>query len=107
MGEYILVTLDGKYYHSSKTIRCNCYQTRKSKETGETIYLHSCIAPAIVHPDIKKAIPTKQEFISNTDGDATKNDKQDFEVKAAKRWLEKFEGLTGYKVIVKRTDICK
>ena len=98
MDKYILVTLDGTYYHSSKTIKCDCCQT--SKETGETIYLHSCITPAIVNPDIKRAIPMMQEFISNADGNATKNDKQDCEVNAAKRWLEKFENITGYKVIV-------
>ena len=105
MDKYILVTLDGTYYHSSKTIKCDCCQTRTSKETGETIYLHSCITPAIVNPDIKKAIPMMQEFISNTDGDATKNDKQDCEVKAAKRWLEKFENVTGYKIIVMGDDL--
>ncbi len=105
MDNYILVTLDGTYYHSSKTIKCDCCQTRTSKETGETIYLHSCITPTIVHPDIKKAIPTMQEFISNTDGDATKNDKQDCEIKAAKRWLEKFENVTGYKIIVMGDDL--
>jgi len=105
MDKYILVTLDGTYYHSSKTIKCDCCQTRTSKETGETIYLHSCITPAIVNPDIKRAIPMMQEFISNADGNATKNDKQDCEVNAAKRWLEKFENITGYKVIVMGDDL--
>ena len=105
MGNYLLVTLDGTYYHSSKTIKCNCCQTRTSKETGEVLYLHSTITPAIVHPALKKVLPLMQEFISNADGDATKSDKQDCEVNAAKRWLEKFQVLTGFKIIVMGDDL--
>jgi len=105
MDKYILVALDGTYYHSSKTIKCDCCQTRTSKETGETTYLHSAITPTVVNPNINKAIPMMQEFISNTDGNATKNDKQDCEVNAAKRWLEKFENITGYKIIIIGDDL--
>jgi len=57
MGNYLLVTLDGTYYHSSKKIKCDCCQTRTSKETGDIHYLHSAITPAIIHPDIKKVLP--------------------------------------------------
>jgi len=83
MGNYLLVTLDGTYYHSSKTIKCDCCQTRKNKETGDIIYLHSAITPTIVHPTLKKVLPLMQEFISNDDGDATKSNKQDCEVNAS------------------------
>jgi hypothetical protein len=105
MGNYLLVTLDGTYYHSSKTIKCDCCQTRKNKETGDMTYLHSAITPTIVHPALKKVLPLMQEFISNADGDATKSDKQDCEVNAAKRWLEKFQALTGFKIIVMGDDL--
>ena len=105
MGNYLLVTLDGTYYHSSKTIKCNCCQTRTSKETGEVLYLHSTITPAIVHPALKKVLPLMQEFISNADGDATKSDKHDCEVNAAKRWLEKFQVLTGFKIVIMGDDL--
>ena len=105
MGNYLLVTLDGTYYHSSKTIKCNCCQTRKSKETGETLYLHSAITPAIVHPMFDKVLPLMQEFISNNDGDATKSSKQDCEVNATKRWLNRFEALSGFKIIVMGDDL--
>jgi len=105
MDNYLLVTLDGTYYHSSKTIKCNCCQTRTSKETGETIYLHSAITPTIVHPMLRKVLPLMQEFISNDDGDATKSNKQDCEVNAAKRWLEKFQALSGFKIIIMGDDL--
>ena len=105
MGNYLLVTLDGTYYHSSKKIKCNCCQTRTGKETGDVLYLHSTITPSIVHPALKKVLPMMQEFISNADGDATKSDKQDCEVNAAKRWLEKFQALTGFKIIVMGDDL--
>ena len=101
MGNYVLVTLDGIHYHSSKKIKCDCCQTRTNSETGDIHYLHSAITPTIVHPAIKKVLPLMQEFISNKDG--TK--KQDCEVNAAKRWLEKFEALSGYKVIVMGDDL--
>ena len=101
MCDYLLVTLDGTHYHSSKKIKCDCCQTRTNKETGDIHYLHSAITPAIVHPDIKKVLPLMQEFISNTDGE----NKQDCEVNAAKRWLEKYKVLNGFKIIVMGDDL--
>ena len=76
-------------------------ETRTSKETGDIHYLHSAITPAIVHPDIKKVLPLMQEFISNTDGE----NKQDCEVNAAKRWLEKYKVLNSFKIIVMGDDL--
>jgi hypothetical protein len=101
MCDYLLVTLDGTHYHSSKKIKCDCCQTRTSSETGDIHYFHSAITPVIVHPDIKKVLPLMQEFISNTDG----SEKQDCEVNAAKRWLEKYKVLNGFKIIVMGDDL--
>jgi hypothetical protein len=101
MSDYLLVTLDGTHYHSSKKIKCDCCQTRTNSETGDIHYFHSVITPAIVHPDIRKVLPLMQEFISNTDG----SEKQDCEVNAAKRWLEKYKVLNGFKIIVMGDDL--
>jgi Fe2+ or Zn2+ uptake regulation protein len=101
MGDYLLVTLDGTHYHSSKKIKCDCCQTKTSSQTGDIHYFHSAITPAIVHPDMKKVLPLMQEFISNTDG----SEKQDCEVNAAKRWLEKYKVLNGFKIIVMGDDL--
>jgi len=101
MCDYLLVTLDGTHYHSSKKIKCDCCQTRTNSETGDIHYFHSAITPVIVHPDIKKVLPLMQEFISNKDG----NKKQDCEVNAAKRWLKKYKVLNGFKIIVMGDDL--
>jgi len=61
--EYILVALDGTYYHSSKKISCKCCQSKTNSETGEVNYYHSVITPTIVHPAIKKAIPLMQDYL--------------------------------------------
>ena len=79
--EYLLIALDGTYYHSSKNISCKCCQRRVDKENGEIHYYHSVITPTIVHPDHNKMIPLMQEFIDNSDGE----DKQDCEINASKR----------------------
>jgi len=101
MGNHLLVALDGTHYHSSKKIKCDCCQTKTNKETGDIHYFHSAITPAIIHPGIKKVLPLMQEFVSNTDG----TDKQDCEVNAAKRWLEKYKVLNGFKIIVMGDDL--
>jgi hypothetical protein len=101
MKDYLLVALDGTYYHSSKKISCNCCQTKTDKDTGVVHYFHSAITPTIVHPKLKKVIALFQEFISNTDG----KDKQDCEINASKRWLDSFNILKKYKLIILGDDL--
>jgi hypothetical protein len=101
MDKYLLVALDGTYYHSSKNISCKCCQTRKDKETSEVHYYHTAITPTIVHPDSKKVLPLMQEFMSNSDGE----DKQDCEVNASKRWLDSFIVPSKDKVIILGDDL--
>lgn len=105
----LLVAIDGTYYHHSATIHCEGCQRRAKaiKATtfaGETRaideakeetkdeespldlhYYHSAITPVIVHPKQKVVIPLFPEFITNSDGVK----KQDCEINAAKRWLER------------------
>ncbi len=90
MEKYLLVAIDGVSYHSSKKINCKCCQRKKDRKTGDISYFHVAITPTIVHPKLKKVIALFQEFISNEDGDKSEYKKQDCEVNASKRWLDKF-----------------
>lgn len=79
-----LIALDGTWYFSSENIHCdNC--SHIEHKSGETTYYHSAITPVIVAPGQNQAIPLRPEFITPQDG----HDKQDCEIAAAKRWLEK------------------
>ena len=102
MKKYLLVAIDGTHYHSSKNIKCQCCQTKKDSKTGDTTYFHTAITPTIVHPKLKKVIALFQEFISNDDGEK----KQDCEVNASKRWLDKFTLFASqYKLIILGDDL--
>jgi hypothetical protein len=83
-----LIALDGTEYHSSENIKCECCSTRtygKKTDKQKTIYHHQMLAASIVSPGINQAIPLRPEFISPQDG----SEKQDSEMSAAKRWIEK------------------
>ena len=105
LKEYLLVAVDGVQYHSSQTINCKCCQSKKDSKTGITTYSHVAITPTIVHPKMKKVIALFQEYITNKDGD----EKQDCEVNATKRWLDKFDILkflkNRYKIIILGDDL--
>ena len=80
----ILIALDGTWYGSSQKIHCpNC--SRIEHKNGEITYYHSAITPVIVAPGRSEVISLRPEFIIPQDGHA----KQDCEIAAAKRWLEK------------------
>ena len=81
-------SLDGVYYFSSQKITCRQCQSQQMS-TGETQYKHSAITPVIVAPGCAHVLPYVPEFIVPQDG----AEKQDCEVTAAKRWLER-EGST-------------
>lgn len=84
LADKLLMTLDGTWYYSSKKIQCpNC--SSLEHQSGEKTFYHSAITPVIVAPGHEHAIPLRPEFITPQDG----HTKQDCEIAAGKRWLEK------------------
>lgn len=84
LGGTIAIALDGTWYHSSEKIHCsNCSCIEHS--SGKKTYYHSAITPVLVAPANPRAIALRPEFIVPQDG----HEKQDCEIAAAKRWLEK------------------
>ena len=94
-------SLDGVYYFSSQKVSCRQCQSQQMS-TGETQYKHSAITPVIVAPGCAHVLPYVPEFIVPQDG----AEKQDCEVTAAKRWLER-EGSTlrRYRAILLGDDL--
>ena len=80
----ILIALDGTWYHSSQKIHCDHCSCMEHK-SGQKTYYHSAVTPVIVAPGRAQAISLRPEFITPQDG----HTKQDCEMAAAKRWLEK------------------
>lgn len=81
----LLVAIDGTEYFSSKTIHCeNCSQRKLSN--GKTNYFHAALTPVNVQPGNEAVISLEPEFIVPQDG----HEKQDCELQAAKRWVEKW-----------------
>ena len=80
----LLVAIDGTEYFSSKKIDCEQCSQRILKN-GETNYFHSVLTPVIVQPGNEHVISLEPEFIIPQDG----HEKQDCEIQAGKRWLEK------------------
>jgi hypothetical protein len=54
-------------------------------KNGKTNYYHSVLTPVIVQPGNEQVLSLEPEFITPQDG----HEKQDCEIQAAKRWLEK------------------
>jgi len=80
----LLIALDGTWYFSSAKVHCrNCCCLEH--KTGEKTYYLSAVTPVIVTPGQPHAIPLRPEFITPQDG----HTKQDCEIAAGKRWLEK------------------
>jgi hypothetical protein len=91
----LLVLLDGTYYHSSKKIHCEHCQTREKEDKKGNKYIeyyHSAITPILAHPKSKEVLALLPELISNKDGEK----KQDCEINASKRWLEKEHTIAQY-----------
>ena len=84
LRQRLAISLDGVYYFSSQKISCPQCQTRQLDE-GKIQYLHSAITPVIVAPHNRHVLPYMPEFIVPQDGE----EKQDCEVNAAKRWLQR------------------
>lgn len=80
----LLIAIDGTEHFSSKKIHCeNC--NHREMSNGKTNYFHSVLTPVIVQPGNGTVISLEPEFIVPQDG----HDKQDCEIEAAKRWVEK------------------
>lgn len=80
----LLIAMDGTEYFSSKKIHCeNCSQ--RILQNGKINYFHSVLTPVIVQPGNEHVISLEPEFIVPQDG----HEKQDCEIQAGKRWLEK------------------
>ncbi len=76
--------MDGTEYFSSQKIHCeNCNQ--RELNNGQTHYFHSALTPVIVQPGNAHVISLEPEFIVPQDG----HEKQDCEIQAGKRWVEK------------------
>jgi hypothetical protein len=81
----LLVAIDGTEYFSSKAIQCeNC--SHRELSNGKTNYFHSVLTPVIVQPGNETVISLEPEYIIPQDG----HEKQDCEIQAAKRWVEKW-----------------
>jgi hypothetical protein len=80
----LLLAIDGTQYYSSQTISCpHC--SKRQQQDGSILYYHMLLAPAIVSPRLRKAIALAPEFLAPQQG----KKKQDHELAAAKRWLER------------------
>ena len=84
-GSYYSLVLDGtQYFHSTKLECPSCL--RKTDASGQTHYSHSVVAATLVKAGSHKVLPLDVEQVRNTDGQA----KQDCELNAAKRLIERF-----------------
>ena len=79
---YLPLAVDGTGYHTSTQVRCDQCLAAKTRD-GKTRYRHSMLAAAVVHPDVKQAIPMCAENIVNKDS----HTKQDCEINAFKRMI--------------------
>lgn len=82
-GSYLCVT-DGSGYFSSSELSClGCLE--KHHRSGTTTYQHQILMSAIAHPSLRQVLPLMPEEIRNSDG----SEKQDCEINAGKRFIEK------------------
>jgi len=84
LDKQLLIPLDGTEYFSSQNIHCEQCSHRTHKN-GTVTYFHTAILPVIVSPQQKAVISLDPEFITPQDG----HEKQDCEIAAAKRWLQR------------------
>ena len=85
-----LITLDGSRFFNSELVKCQrCLTTTKA---GVTHYHHDILQAAIVHPDQRQVLPLAPEFVRNSDGKGGKYRKQDCEIAAGYRMLERLRG---------------
>jgi len=97
----LLIPMDGTYYFSSQNIHCdNC--NHRELSNGKINYYHSVLTPVIVKPGNARVIALEPEYITPQDG----NEKQDCEIEAAKRWLDKYgDFYAQHRVIIMGDDL--
>ena len=82
-----LVTFDGSRYFSSELVSCErCLSTTTD---GIERHHHDILQAAIVHPDKRVVLPLAPEFILNSDGRGGEYHKQDCEITAGYRILQR------------------
>jgi hypothetical protein len=79
---WTICSIDGTQYYSSTSIHCHHCLNRKHGD-NPTVYYHTALQAALMHPDVKQVIPVMAEPIQNSDGTS----KQDCETNAAKRLI--------------------
>jgi hypothetical protein len=84
LDDSLLIALDGVDYFSSEKIHCDCCSTQELAD-GKTRYSHKMLAPVIVSPKQTNVIPLAPEFVTPQDG----HNKQECELAAASRWLQR------------------
>ncbi|MGK5095398.1 ISNCY family transposase [Deltaproteobacteria bacterium TL4] len=94
-ADYRLMALDGTDYFSSSKISCDNCSTKHHKN-GKVSYSHKVLTPVVVAPKNSKVIVLEPEFLTPQDG----SEKQDCELNAAKRWIEKHSHLASKQIII-------
>lgn len=98
--DHFLLPLDGTDYFRSSKIRCeNCSTTHH--KNGKISYSHKVLTPVLVTPRNSKVLALAPEFITPQDG----SKKQDCELNAAKRWVERNASLAEKKIIILGDDL--
>jgi len=83
LGNRLLVGIDGIQFFSSTKIECaHCYRQQVEETTHCS---HRALTALVVHPKQTEVLPFIPEFIRPQDG----IEKQDSEIAAAKRWLQR------------------
>lgn len=100
LADHLLIALDGTEYFSSAKIHCDNCSVAHHKN-GKTTYSHKVLTPVVVAPGNPKVIALEPEFILPQDGAV----KQDCELNAAKRWIERNAPLAQKKVIILGDDL--
>ena len=74
-------------FFSSESVHCDHCLTTTSR--GITSYHHDILQAAIVHPDKRQILPLAPEFVRNSDADGATYRKQDCELNAGYRMLQR------------------
>ena len=85
LGGRVPIALDGTEYHCSYNVHCPHCSKRK-RSNGETQFFHSALCAVIVAPGQSQVLALPPEFITPQDG----VEKEDCEINAGKRWLQRF-----------------
>ena len=83
-----LITLDGSQYFSSEQVSC-CQCLTATNRQGTVRHHHDILQAAIVHPDKRHVLPLAPEFVRNSDANGGTYHKQDCELKAGYRMLQR------------------